>query len=423
MLPVTKVQIGGRIKTRLKWETMRVLIVQTRYPPALGGQEKHVQQLVQHLNPAEYEVTVYTTSSLSSEDVCSFTVRPPFVLKPANTPDLPKEEVFKNTTVKRYRFKWRYWSLNWIPEMFKALKQTTADFDLVHAHGYHHTAALVSCHYAKKSQTPFILTAHDLTIASSLPADAQNIYTLYERTFGRYMIKNSAGLIALTDDQATQLVERGADPLKITIIPNGIELEKYEKQNTRDDAPLRYGLSQGDKVLLFVGRLIERKGIQDIVSILPQILEVYPETKLVITGEDYGYKRQLEDLVAHHNLDTNVTFTGTVSEQELRHLYRRANMFILPSRMEGFGITLLEAMASGTLCIAYSLPSVRRVIEDGVTGVLVKNKEGLLTSVLHYLDYPDQKTAIEQRALKSVKHYDIINVVKETEQVYRRCAR
>lgn len=402
---------------------MRVLIVQTRYPPALGGQEKHVQQLVQHLSPDEYDITVYTTSSLSSEDVCSFALHPPFFLKTANTTVLPEEEICSNKTVKRYRFKWRYWSLNWIPEMFKALKQTTSDFDLVHAHGYHHTAALVSCHYAKKFNTPFLLTAHDLTISSSLPADAQNIYKLYERTFGRFMIRNSAGLIALTDDQAKQYVERGADPKNISVIPNGIELEKYEQRNLRRDELNRYGLSQDDKILLFVGRLIERKGVQDIISILPQILESYPETRLVITGEDYGYKRQLEDLAAQYNLEAKITFTGAVSEQELVKLYRLASIFILPSRMEGFGIALLEAMASGTLCIAYSLPSVRQVIENGVNGVLVNHKSELLASVLNYFDHPDQKTAIEQTASKSVKNYDIRKIVKATEQVYKRCAR
>ena len=116
--------------------------------------------------------------------------------------------------------------------MFKELKRATDSFDVVHAHGYHHTAALVSCYYAKKFKVPFILTAHDLTISSSLPADAQKIYGLYEKTFGRYVLTNSAALIALTGDQVEQYVGRGADVRKIFIIPNGIELEKYKNTET-----------------------------------------------------------------------------------------------------------------------------------------------------------------------------------------------
>ncbi|MGP8012557.1 MAG: glycosyltransferase family 4 protein [Halobacteriota archaeon] len=402
---------------------MRVLIVQTRFPPALGGQEKHVQQLVKYLARDEYDVTVYTTSSLSSEDVYSLSLRPPFILKPKKKNPLPQKEVFLNAVVQRYSLKWRYWSLNWMPEMFRELKRATAGFDLVHAHGYHHTAALVSCYYAKKFHTPFLLTGHDLIISRDLPADAQNIYKLYERTLGGYMLKNSTGLVALTDDQVEQYVERGADARKISVIPNGIELEKFKEQGLHQDLLTQYGIAEDDKILLFVGRLIERKGVQDIISILPQVLGPFPETKLVIAGEDYGFKNQLEALAARHRLEANVIFTGPASDQQVAQLYRRASIFVLPSQMEGFGIVLLEAMASGTLCVAYSIPSVRRVIHDGTNGVLVKGKSELLANVLYYLSHPEEKAEIEKNALESVNAYDIRQTVKATEQVYERCVR
>jgi glycosyltransferase involved in cell wall biosynthesis len=402
---------------------MKVLIVQTRFPPALGGQEKHVYLLVKYLALDGHDVTVYTTSSLSSEDVYSFSLRPPFIRKPRKKPPLPRQEVVLNTVVRRYNLKWRYWSLNWIPEMFKELKRSTADFDLVHAHGYHHTAALVSCYYAKKFHTPFLLTGHDLIISRDLPADAQHIYELYERTLGGYMLKNSKGLIALTDDQAEQYIERGADARKISVVPNGIELERFKTQDLHQDLLTQNGLTEDDKILLFVGRLIARKGIQDIISILPQVLGQFPETKLVIAGEDYGYKNQLEALAARHRLEANIIFTGPVSDQQVAQLYRSASIFVLPSQMEGFGIVLLEAMASGALCIAYSLPSVRRVIHDGFNGVLVKGKSELLTNILYYLSHPDEKAEIEKNALENVNAYDIRQTVKATEQVYERCVR
>ena len=98
---------------------MKVLIVQTRFPPALGGQETHVYLLLKYLALDWHDVTVYTTSSLSSEDVYSFSLRPPFIRKPRKKPPLPQQEVVLNTVVRRYSLKWRYCSLNWIPEMFK----------------------------------------------------------------------------------------------------------------------------------------------------------------------------------------------------------------------------------------------------------------------------------------------------------------
>jgi glycosyltransferase involved in cell wall biosynthesis len=305
--------------------------------------------------------------------------------------------------------------------MFKALKQTTTDFDLVHAHGYHHSTALVSCYYANKYNKPFVLTSHDLTIPSSLPADAQFFMKLYDKTFGRYLLKHSKALIALTEDQVEQYTELGADARKTWVIPNGIELEEYRKRQPDPDLLIRYGIGEDDKILLFVGRIEEYKGIQDVVDVLPQILEAFPETKFIITGQDYGYRRQLEALITQSQLETNVIFIGPVSEEQLVQLFNVASVFVFPSQMEGFGIVLLEAMATGTLCVAYSIPAVRRVIENGINGVLVRNKSELVDRILYYFSHPEEKSEIERNALKSVQAYDIRQIVKATEQVYQRC--
>lgn len=402
---------------------MRILQVVTRYYPALGGGQKHVYQLAKYLALDGHDVTVYTTSSMSTDDVCSFSLRPPFITTHHRKADPPKKEVRANTVVKRYNLKCRYWSLNWIPEMWRDLKRTTMDFDIVHAHGYNHSAALASCYYANKFKKPFVLTAHDLAISSSLPADAQLFYKLYERTFGQYLLKNSTQLIALTEAQVGEYAERGGDARKISIIPNGIELDAYTDQKPDLDLLSQYGISSDRKILLFVGRLAEYKGIQDVIAVMPQILESFPETRFIVAGEDFGYKRRLEDLIAQYNLDASVLLTGPLSEQKLAQLYKAASALVFPSSMEGFGLVLLEAMASGTLCIAYSLPAVRRIIQNGMNGILVSNKSELLDRILYYFTHPGKKAQIEKAALRSVSAYDIRQIVKATEQVYERCIR
>ncbi len=307
--------------------------------------------------------------------------------------------------------------------MWRDLKRTTMDFDIVHAHGYNHSAALASCYYANKFKKPFVLTAHDLAISSSLPADAQLFYKLYERTFGQYLLKNSTQLIALTEAQVGEYAERGGDARKISIIPNGIELDAYTDQKPDLDLLSQYGISSDRKILLFVGRLAEYKGIQDVIAVMPQILESFPETRFIVAGEDFGYKRRLEDLIAQYNLDASVLLTGPLSEQKLAQLYKAASALVFPSSMEGFGLVLLEAMASGTLCIAYSLPAVRRIIQNGMNGILVSNKSELLDRILYYFTHPGKKAQIEKAALRSVSAYDIRQIVKATEQVYERCIR
>lgn len=131
---------------------MKILLVQNRFYPAIGGGEKHTCLLSKYLAKKGHEVTVYTTTSLSKDDVFSMALSPPFFIKPKMKANLPKEEVIENVIVKRFDMKLRFWSFNWIPEMFKELKKTAQEFDIIHAHGYHIPSALASCYYAKKSK-------------------------------------------------------------------------------------------------------------------------------------------------------------------------------------------------------------------------------------------------------------------------------
>jgi len=397
---------------------MKILFVQNRFYPAIGGAERHTYLLSKYLARKGHEVTVYTTTSLSKDDVLSVALSPPFFVKPKIKANLPKEEFIENFTVKRFDMSLRFWSFNWIPEMFKELKTNIHEFDIIHAHGYHITSSLAGCYYAKKCKKPFVLTAHDLIIPDDLPLDAKLLKRVYDKTFGKFLLKNSTKLIALTEDHIQQYTERGGEPGKIRIIPNAIELDKYKNKNSNQNTLDKYGIDKKDKVLLFVGRIDKYKGVQDVIEAMPTVSAEYTDVKFIVVGRDYGYRAELEKLRAKLNLRDRVIFAGNVPEKELIELYRRADIFILPSRMEGFGIVLLEAMASGTLCIAYSIPSVRKVIKNNENGVLVKNEKELQDKLLYYLGNIEEKKRIEANALKYVEKYDIKNVINSIEKVY-----
>jgi len=397
---------------------MKILFVQNRFYPAIGGAERHTYLLSKYLAKKGHEVTVYTTTSLSKDDVLSIALSPPFFVKPKINANLPKEEFIEIFTVKRFDMRLRFWSFNWIPEMFKKLKATAHEFDIIHAHGYHISSSLAGCYYAKKCKKPFILTAHDLIIPDDLPTDAKLFKKIYDKTFGRYLLKNSTRLIALTEDQIQQYAERGGDVSKIRIIPNGIELDKYRNAKTNPDIIAKYGIDDVDKVLLFVGRIDKYKGIQDVIEAMPVILSKHHNIKFIVVGGDYGYKSELKKLSEKLNVDKSVVFTGNISKEELIELYKRADIFVFPSKMEGFGIVLLEAMASGTLCIAYSIPSVRKIIKDNENGVLVKNKNELLDKILYYLDNVEEKKKIETNAFKYVENYDIKSIITKLVMIY-----
>jgi glycosyltransferase involved in cell wall biosynthesis len=119
---------------------MKILIVQNRFFPAIGGVEKHTYLLSTILAQKGHEVTVFTSSSTSLDDVPNLSVIPPFVKRV--TSSLPTEDKIGNVKVKRFDMKYRFWSINWIPDMFREIKNNIDTYDIIHAHGYHVTTSL-----------------------------------------------------------------------------------------------------------------------------------------------------------------------------------------------------------------------------------------------------------------------------------------
>ena len=387
-----------------------------RFPPSFGGIEHHTYLFSKELVKRGYDVTIYTTNSLTNEDVLSL----PFFNRSVQKPNLPEKSKIDNIIVNRFDITIRYWSFNYIPELFKSLRNNSHEFDIIHAHGYFNLSSLVGCYYANKYNRPFILTSHDMKIADNFPLDAKIFKKIYDRNIGRYLIKKSEKLIALTEDQIQQYIDRGGDPNKIKIIPNGIELSKYVKKEPDRNILSKYGIQDEDKVLLFVGRIEKYKGIQDLIEFIKKIerMEDRPNVKLIIIGEDAGYKGELEKLARKLRVDDKIIFAQTVSEKEKIELFHRADIFPFPSKMEGFGIVLLEAMATNTLCIGYSIPAIKKIINNKENGILVDNKSEFFDNILYFLKNTEAKSKIEKVALDEIRKYDIKNVVGQLLDLY-----
>lgn len=129
-------------------------------------------------------------------------------------------------------------------------------------------------------------------------------------------------------------------------------------------------------VILFVGRLIDWKGVNILVSSMKKVRDTVRNARLVIVG-DGPERKSLADRVKELGLEDSVTFTGQVSGMELKDYYSRASVFVLPSitvnnQTEGLGVVLLEAMASGVPVIGSNTGGIPDIIEDGVNGLLVQ---------------------------------------------------
>ena len=155
--------------------------------------------------------------------------------------------------------------------------------------------------------------------------------------------------------------------------------------------------------LLFVGRLVEKKGVRYIILAMPEILKGHPKTQLLIAG-DGPEKAELQKLAQTIGVSHHVQFLGVINNTELPQLYRRAALFIAPSIVaqggdqEGLGLVFVEALGCACPVVASDLPAIKDVVSDGVTGLVCKQKDSadLAKKILLLLDHPEQAQALGQ---------------------------
>jgi len=175
--------------------------------------------------------------------------------------------------------------------------------------------------------------------------------------------------VVVSKSMIKDAIETGSSPSKIEVVYNGIDFENIPS-TYRTDIFKRYELSYDDFIVLFLGRLVPWKCPEDLVKGFLRVKQEIPNAKLVIAGKGEEEKK-LKQLVYDLNLDGSVIFLGFVSEDEKWDLFKRCDVFTLPSSVEAFGLTLVEAMACSKPVIATNMGPFPEIISNGRTGLLV----------------------------------------------------
>lgn len=198
---------------------------------------------------------------------------------------------------------------------------------------------------------------------------------LFDRWRARFLAHADAviSVSRFTRDALKRLMQ--VDPAKVTLIPNGVNLERFQVRDVPPGLAARYGV-MGKRVLLSVGRLVARKGADHLIEAMPQILQVCPDVHLLIAG-DGPMQSKLEVRIQSLQLQESVTLLGSVSDRDLDGLYALAHAFALPNRempdgdTEGFGLVFLEANACGKPVVAGQAGGAPDAVTDQVNGLAV----------------------------------------------------
>ena len=207
----------------------------------------------------------------------------------------------------------------------------------------------------------------------------------------------------------------------VHIIPTGIEVEKFYKENN-DPAKLeeirkKHGLNKGDFVILYVGRLGQEKSVDVLIEAHQELAREY-KAKLLIVGDGPDMDTY-KNLVHKLKIDDNVIFTGKVPWTEVTLYYQIADIFATASKSETQGLTVIEAMAASLPVVAVDDESFRNVIIDGLNGHLFDTKKEYKKYVKSFIDEPSKLQQFSKQARINADTYSSKYFAERVLDVYR----
>ncbi len=237
------------------------------------------------------------------------------------------------------------------------------------------------------------------------------------------LIRQCAAIIAVSDFTRESLRECLSIPDEsITVVKNGIDASEFEggdPQRFRREFP-----QAGENVALFVGRLERSKGLDYLIPAFARAsAQVTDATLAIVGGGGEEYVGRLKDLAGREGVESKVFFTGRIPQDLLPDAYAASSLVVLPSLMEGFGISLLESMAAGRPCVATRVGAIPELLADGKSGLLVNpaDSRALAEALTRILSDRDLAHALGNKGLEVVnRQYTLERMARETAEVYRR---
>ncbi|NUS72189.1 MAG: D-inositol-3-phosphate glycosyltransferase [Corynebacteriales bacterium] len=286
-------------------------------------------------------------------------------------------------------------------------------YDVVHSHYW--LSGQVGRAARRRWGVPLVHTAHTLARVKNAGLRPDEVPEPDHRIEGEELIVTDAdALVANTDEEASQLIKLyDADPLKIHTVTPGVDLEIFHP-GSRPLARKKFGLPQDAYVVLFVGRLQALKGPDVLVRAAAQLAadpNLRPKLRVVVcggtSGDSVAGRIQLEILARTLGVEDVLQFVEPLPPSQLAELYRAADVTVVPSRSESFGLVAVESAACGTPVVAAEVGGLRTAVAADVSGLLVDGHEpSSYASVLHELAArPDYRAQLSAGGLVHARNF------------------
>lgn len=294
-----------------------------------------------------------------------------------------------------------------ILKLTKTIQEHRAN--VVQTHTY--PAAIVGRTAAKLTGVPVVLDTLHNTYNWKRPRDLR---------IDRFLARWTDRIVCVSDAVKDYAVEQnpGIAPDKYTVIHNGIDMSRYHSRGNRNETRARYGISPDDLVVGAVGRLVKQKRARDLIGAAPTIVRRFPNARFLVVG-DGPLASQLAMEAESGGVGDSFIFTGTVRDTE--NIYPACDVFAQLADREGFGLTMVEALASGTAVVAARSAPVPEIVEHGRNGIIFEagDVEALETHISALFSAPDLRAKLGQKAMQDVRQkFDIAVTARKYRALY-----
>ncbi|MFH1587674.1 MAG: glycosyltransferase family 4 protein [Candidatus Diapherotrites archaeon] len=363
---------------------MKILQVVPHFSPCVGGLEKAVYDLTLQLKKRGHEVEVVTLNKCAKSG-----------------DELRAKEIIDGITVHRIPFtSFTYYA--WAPKVMEFVK----GFDLLHIHGIGFFSDYLVWK-KKEHKKPIVISTHGGIFHTEKIMWLKKLYFNYWckghlRDITIIAVSENDKKLFSKISNKVELIENAIDYGKFSSVPRNVEQDTY----------------------LFVGRISRNKRVEKLIDVFTLVVRENPVTKLFIVGGDWeGLVKGLKEKISGNGMDENIFMMGKLSDTELDELRSRCEFFVSASRYEGFGISLVEAMASGIVPVVNDIGAFRNIVEDGRNGYIVDYTfEKNVAKKLLSLSYEGGANYAElsAEARNSAKKYAWERAIKSFEGVYEK---
>ena len=303
-------------------------------------------------------------------------------------------------------------------------RQDNLEYDLIFSHYW--LSALAGVYLQQWWHVPHIAMFHTLGAVKNairegnyLALDEDELKLRIETE--RDLVQRCNHIIAPTEREKEEFIRYYSAPsAKISVVPCGVNLEQFK---ALDKEKARQYLGLGDeKIILFVGRIDPLKGIDKLIKALPYLRDIQGVRLLVIGGGEHSQHEieQLRKLACNLKVENSVTFLDLVKHEQLPYFYSGADVCVVPSYYESFGLVALESLACGTPVVATDVGDFRNIIREGETGYVVSDNvpHNLANKMALFLSRPNTDRESAQLIRATVHKFRWSNIA---EAIIRDC--